>query len=195
MKRKVLKILIIIVAMTFSSFMVCATDEGVMLACNGFEKQEKTKWCWVASARNSVHYETDNHRTQKAAVYHIKGSLLNWYPNETGTIYEIEEAAEYISKDTEDYYAVESTLSFVQLQMEVDYSNATIATAGYYNNGVRTGGHAVVIYGYYISGTDEYILYHDPLDNTTHTCLYSDFCDGSYNSAIYEHTCINFETN
>lgn len=193
MKKKLLTIILIISILVFSATTIYAADGGQLLASSGFEKQEKSNWCWVACARNSVHHETSNHRTQRAAVMHIKGTILDWYPDEGGTISEIEEAAEYISKDTESYTGVSATRSFSFLKNEVELSNATITCAGYYNNNVRNGGHAVVIIGYYISGSNNYIVYHDPWDNTSNTCLYSEFCDGSYNGRRYDYTCYNSE--
>lgn len=50
---------------------------GNFLTGDGFEKQQKNNWCWVACARNSVHHETTSHWTQKEAVRHLKGSILN----------------------------------------------------------------------------------------------------------------------
>lgn len=112
MKKKLLTILLVLSIITFSITTIYAADGGLLLASSEFEEQEKSNWCWVACARNSVHHETSNHRTQKAAVMHIKGTILDWYPDEPGTIAEIEEAAEYISKDTESYTGVSSTYSF-----------------------------------------------------------------------------------
>ena len=81
MKKIFITIILIVSICTFSITVVSAVNEAVLLPLPGLEKQEKSNWCWVASARNSVHNEMDNHRTQKAAVMHIKGTLLNWYPN------------------------------------------------------------------------------------------------------------------
>lgn len=192
--KKITAIVSLIVSMLIFSATTVYAAGGLLLTGDGFEKQEKSNWCWVACARNSVHHETSSHRTQKEAVRHIKGTLLNWYPNETGTILEIEEAAEYISKDTEAYTGVYQTLEYRILKSEVEYSNATIACVGYYNsNNVRTGGHAVTIAGYYLSDTDEYINYHDPLTGEFNTCEFSRFCNGEIYGGIYDQTCINNE--
>lgn len=194
MKRILLFFALVLSICTLCVSIVYAGD-NVLLSTSGFEAQEKSNWCWVASARNSVHYETNNHRTQKAAVLHLKGSVLGeWYPNVFGNISDIEDAAEYISKDNESYTGANVTGTFLFLKGQIDYRNITIACAGYYNNNVRNSGHAVVITGYHTLAGKNHIVYHDPLDNQTYVCLYSQFCDGSYNERIYDQTCYNNET-
>lgn len=194
--KRILTVLLVLSILTLSVTTIYAADGGVMLASSGFEKQEKSNWCWVACARNSVHHETSNHRTPKAAVRHIKGSLLDWYPDEAGSITEIEEAAEYISKNKESYTGLNAVYSFTGLKKEVDQKDATITCGGYYNsNNVRKGGHAVVVIGYYISGKDNCVIYHDPSNNVTYTCPFLEFCDGTYNGRRYDQTCYNNETN
>lgn len=191
--KKIITIILIILMCVFTITVVYATDEAILLPLPGLEKQEKSQWCWAASARNSVHNEMENHRTQKAAVMHIKGTLLNWYPNEPGDIFETAEAAEYISKGTEDYCGENGAAIFQFLKFEVDNHNATIVGYSFYNGDKRIGGHMVVITGYYIMGNSNYVVYYDPEDGLSHTCLYSDFCDGSYNGGIYNATCFNTE--
>ena len=191
-KKIVAIVLLVLTAVTFLGTSVYAA--GVMLSTDGFEKQEKTNWCWVASALNSVHYETSSNRTQKAAVMYIKGTVLNWYPNEGGTIAEIEEAAEYISKGTENYTGTDSETPFVFLRNEVNYNNVTIICAGRYSGDVRTGGHAVAVTGYYTSGTEEYITYYDPMTGSNKTCSYSELCNNAVSGGRYDKTCFNNES-
>lgn len=195
MKKKLLTILLVLSIITFSITTIYAADGGLLLASSGFEEQEKSNWCWVACARNSVHHETSNHRTQKAAVMHIKGGILNWYPNVKGTIADIEEAAEYISKDTESYTSENAKFAFSKFKEQVEYSNATIACAALYDSdGERVTGHCMLVIGYYISGNNNYLVYHDPANNSTYTCLFSEFLNGSFNGKKYEATCYNTET-
>lgn len=194
MKKNLITVILIISIFVFSTMVVYAADEAILLALPGLEMQEKSNWCWVASARNSVHNETDNHRTQKEAVRHIKGTLLNWYPNDTGTISETEEAAEYISKGTEEYSVVNGAVTFQFLKSEVDNHNATIVGYSFYNGTERIGGHMVVITGYCVIGNNNQVVYYDPGDGISHTCSYSAFCNGSYNGGIYNATCYNTET-
>ena len=61
--------------------------------------QEKSNWCWAASAENAVRWEMKISRTQKDAVRKIKGTIFNQYPNEGGSLEEIVKAAEYIILD------------------------------------------------------------------------------------------------
>lgn len=194
-----MKKFISIITLTLSIFTFFVTAVyaagGTMLSTEGFEKQEKSNWCWAASAFNSAQYETKLHRTQKSAVKHLKGTSSDPYPNLTGTISEIEQAAEYISFKLENYYGSSGTRSFDFLKNQVDLDNITIASAGYYNNNIRNGGHAVVITGYYISSNNEQsLVYFDPFDGISYTCTYTEFCNGSYNSRRYDATCHNTES-
>ena len=194
MKRVLARITLLLSLLTFFITGVYAAG-GILLSTEGFEKQEKSNWCWVASAHNSVHYETKLHRTQKAAVKHLKGTSTEPYPNLPGTVSEIEQAAEYISWNREYYISSYSAKNFDFLKRQVDLDNVTIASAGYYNNNnVRTSGHAVVITGYYISNNNEYsIVYFDPWDEISYTCTYTEFCNGAFNNRRYDATCYNME--
>lgn len=161
-----------------------------LLSEYGFQKQEQSLWCWVACARNSVRFERSILRSQKSAVRKIKGKVVNT----TGTITEIEEAAEYISYGNEDYDAIERTLSFINLKSQVKRGNVTIACAGYYDSqGNRNRGHAVVITGYLENAENNYINYFDPLDGVSYMCSYAEFCDGSFNKRKYDFTVYNNE--
>jgi len=160
------------------------------LSENGFQQQEQSLWCWVASARNSVRFEKTILRSQKSAVKKIKGSVID----RDGTITEIEQAAEYISYGTEDYDAIEKNLSFSNLKSQVKRGNVTIACAGYYDsNNKRNGGHAVAITGYLENAQNNYINYFDPLDGVSYMCSYAEFCDGSFNKRKYDFTVYNNE--
>lgn len=167
-----------------------ADPEGVVLSVKGFQTQEKTNWCWVACARNSVRFERSVLRSQTAAVKKVKGANVN----EGGTIAEIEKAAEYISYSNEDYDAISKKLSFVNLKSQVKRNNITIACAGYYDsNNVRNGGHAVVIIGYVVNSNGNYVQYFDPWDGIPYICSYTQFCNGSYNNRKYDFTVYNNE--
>lgn len=195
MKRK-----LSIVALTLSIFSLLMTTAyaagGYMLSTEGFERQEKSQWCWAASAFNSAQYETKLHRTQKAAVKHIKGTSADSYPNKPGSISEIKRAAEYISFSRENYYGASISYSFDFLKNQVNLNNVTIACAGYYDNqNVRNGGHAVTITGYYISESNACsLVYFDPWDGVSYTCTYIEFCNGSFNNRRYDGTCYNLES-
>ena len=192
MKKIVLRVgslILIAILLTLSCF-----AEGMVFSVLKFELQEKTNWCWVASAINAVHHEMENPRSQYTVVRQIKGTATNWYPNEGGTIFEIEEAAEYASKNTESYTGVEATRSFNSLKNAIkNNDNAVVVCSGYYVQNVRNGGHAVLIDGYAINTNGNYVQYFDPWDGTSHICTYESFCDGTYNGRIYDYTCYNTE--
>ena len=160
------------------------------LSENGFQQQEQSLWCWVASARNSVRFERTILRSQKSAVKKIKDEVVN----DSGTLTEIVRAAEYISYGTEDYVAIRKEMSFADLKNQVKRGNVTIACCGYYDsNGNRTGGHVVVITGYLENAQNNYIYYFDPLDGVSYTCSYTEFCNGSFNGMEYKETAYNNE--
>lgn len=104
-KRKYLKSLLFVAMFTSITYMlgVLAEAKGIRLSYD-MVKQEKTNWCWAASAENSVRYEMKNPRTQKSAVNKIKGTTKEAYPNVGGTLSDIKKAAVYISRNTESYF-------------------------------------------------------------------------------------------
>jgi len=190
---KVAKVVISIILL-FSVLVttVYASDDygSLLLVPKGFQIQEKSNWCWVACARNSVRFERLILRSQKSAVKKIKGSDID----AGGSIFEIEEAAEYISYGNENYTGVKKKLSFDNLRKQLDRENITITCMGNYDgNDFRWGGHAVVIIGYIVGTNGRYIYYVDPADDSSHICSYESFCDGSYNNLKYDYTCYNNE--
>ena len=78
--------------------------------------QDKSNWCWAASAENAIIWEMSPELTQWDAVYQLKGYSGNPYPNVGGSIFDSRDAAEYISAYTENYYAIENKKSFYFLQ-------------------------------------------------------------------------------
>lgn len=130
-------------------------------------------------------------RTQKDAVRHIKGSLLNPHPNVGGSIYDSRDAAEYISENTEDYIATESKKSFTFISEQLYSSHLVITGAGYYSSGVRNGGHATVLVGWSKANGTNQITYYDSATGTRETCSFAAFCNGTYNGRCYDQTCYN----
>ena len=153
-------------------------------------KQEKENWCWAACAENSVMYKRKISKTQRDAVRYIMGKLLNPYPNKTGDIKDIKDAAEYISDYQESYTYIVSQKKYSFLRQKIQEGTITIAVLGYYDGEVRKNGHAVIITGY----DDQYnkITYYDPQKGMTHTCYYNAFCTGVYNGGVYEGTVYNY---
>ncbi len=156
------------------------------------EMQQMTKWCWVASAKNSAKYTINTSITQSEAVDHIKGSIGNY----GGTLTDIELAAEYISMYLMSYQncgisTTSGVKSFSYLTDKVDQGLVTILVAGKYVNGVRESGHAVTMHGYFSYGSyASMIWYYDPWpdDNTDYECTYSSFVNGSFNGRMYDGT-------
>ena len=93
-KGKYLKSLFFVAMFVSIAYMVglIAEAKGIKLSYD-MVKQQKTNWCWAASAENSVRYEMKNPRTQKSAVNKIKGTTRDAYPNVGGTLSDIKKAA------------------------------------------------------------------------------------------------------
>lgn len=107
-KRIIFLAIILLLVNAVSVTILAAIPPGVhstaLLAT--FIKQEKSLWCWAASAENAVRcelWENLPERTQRDAVRYLKGTLFNSYPNVSGNFNDIKEAAEYISMDTLEY--------------------------------------------------------------------------------------------
>lgn len=125
-----------------------------------YVRQQKSNWCWAASAENSVRYERKTKRTQKDAVKKIKGFFLNPYPNMQGYPIDIKNAAEYISFGTENYSCVKHQENFNFLKRQVHIKNVSIVTYGIYKGKGKIGGHAVAVIGY--NDNMEEIQIYDP---------------------------------
>ena len=196
-KGKYLKSLFFVAMFVSIAYMVglIAEAKGIKLSYD-MVKQQKTNWCWAASAENSVRYEMKNPRTQKSAVNKIKGTTRDAYPNVGGTLSDIKKAAVYISRNTESYFnsslSRSSVKSFDCLKKEVSSGNVTILVAGYYNGSTRTGGHAVTMIGYDITGGKNYLQIYDPWDGTINKCTYSNFKSG-FGNRQYDGTVWNQE--
>lgn len=121
------------------------------------QRQEKTMWCWVASARMVGNYcNSSNSRTQSDMVTYVKGSPIN----EGGTDYEIEEAIEYIC--SRDAIATYNNLSFTEAWNEVMTGDPFIAHVTW-NGG---GGHAITCYAFDKENFNGLAFFHDPWENT-----------------------------
>jgi hypothetical protein len=182
--------LILSIIVFFSSTAYAAITVKVLNA--SYVKQMKLKWCWVATAENAIKWEGPTDRDQWDAVNRYKGSFLNPFPNEPGTLLDTKRAAEYISKGQESYIVDNSKKSYKFLRNEIDISNCIALSAGYYRGFERVGGHMVLMYGYNVENGLQ-IKYYDPSDGTRHTCYYDSFESGSYNGRKYDGTVYNNE--
>lgn len=157
-------------------------------------KQAKSNWCWAASAENSVRGSISGvTRTQEDAVREIKGTVNNPYPDTTGSLEDMDRAAEYISDNRLNYgYTPLSTTNGVKtysfLRLEINASQIPILDVGYYSNGLRTGGHAVVMVGYSSSDSVFMLYYIDPKNNARYGCTYEQFKNGYCQGGNYDGT-------
>lgn len=150
--------------------------------------QEKSKWCWAASAENAAKWEVSTTRTQRDAVKYLKGSLLNQYPDVTGTMSDACRAAEYISNNTLSYQSA-SRMSFAFLCEQVFNSHPVMVGSSYYYSGVYSGGHMMLVVGWTTYNNTETIVYYDPWNGGSRvSCTYDDFCNGTINNLRYEET-------
>ena len=148
--------------------------------------QSKTNWCWAACAEMAASVVSpSSYYYQYSIVKYIYGSPIN----ATGSITQSASGSEYACNHIKSFTGVYSTLSFTDICLELYFGCPVQAAAGYYNGGVRNGGHVVIIIeAIAISGGSQFIKYIDPANGYIYTCTYSQFCDGSYNGRIYDQT-------
>jgi hypothetical protein len=182
-------------------------DEWVLveiMACSSIqcEAQKKFNWCWAASSRMfSKNYYPTVSITQNQAVNYVKGSEID----EGGTNTEAMEAMNYYvsnisgaSLNTETtYYEIYSESTVRQF---IDDGNVIYIGIGWYSDindsSSRTGGHAVVLYGYTKIGNKYWYLIRDPwpvLFGESYFISYEKLCNGrnpqdweNYNTGVWE---------
>ena len=76
--------------------------------------------------------------------------------------------------------------TFSQIVSSIQAGNPLQTGMGKYQEGHRTAGHMVVVYGVHISEGDVFFI--DPWDNSYHIYSYSQFVGGSYDGWIYDQT-------
>ncbi len=147
--------------------------------------QEFNLWCWNASALMSALTYTRSDITQRQICQEVKGSIIN----DTGTLIETVEAANFASGFSD--YIIDDVLSENNLKTLLDNGNPVILSRGVYDSsGRRTGGHATVVFGYYMDGSTARFLIRDPwpiISNPwpdspagqTYELDYATICDGS----------------
>ncbi len=156
-------------------------------------KQAKGNWCWAACAEmmGKTVYSSST-RDQYSVVKYLKGTLLESYPDKTGSMQECALGSQYVAYSKETFKSTASTWNFSEIATSISKGYPVTAAAGYYENGERDGGHDVVIVATRFtddaSGSQYYIDYKDPWDNSTHHCTFSSFKNGSYNGRKYDKT-------
>lgn len=154
-------------------------------------RQAKSNWCWAASCDMAGGWAyPSSTRNQWSVVKHVKGSLLNPYPNVPGSLGNSKKGFEYMTHNTISFHYTSSKYTLGSIRTHIiNRSHPLQAGAGYYDsNNVRTGGHMVVITGVNTAGYGEKICYLDPWDATEHWVNYSAFVNGSYNGRRYDQT-------
>lgn len=186
------------VSIFFLTFILCfmpfANFANATIQYNGVDIieviQAKSNWCWAACAEISGKnvYSASN-RTQFDVVAFIKGSSTN---NEPAFLDESGRGSQYVAYNHKTYDYIYTEWNFSQIVNSLKKGYAVQASIGYYSNGIRIGGHMVVIRGTQFidnnSGMYYYIDYYDPWDGTNHHCLFSEFCNGNYNGMVYDYT-------
>lgn len=177
---------VLIIAILLPSLSVNAQIESVSVTA---VQQAKSNWCWAACAEMSgkVVYSSST-RTQYNVVNYLKGSLFVPYPNSTGSIEESASGSQYVAHNTKTFTSTDSKWIFPQIESSLADGYPVQAGAGYYTNGVRNGGHVVVIKKTESTNSNAYIDYVDPWDGATYHCSYLSFCDASFNGRKYDQT-------
>ena len=155
-----------------------------------YVKQEKSNWCWVASAENACICTGNHDHNQYFAVYVLKGTHQNPYPNYTGSISESASAVGLISSNELSFIGEYNSKTFSFLAEEIYTGYPVITAGGYYNDdNERQGGHAVLTIGWTNAHSVNEIVYFDSSGNGSyHTCTFEGFCNGTYNTRKYDQT-------
>ena len=188
MNKRIVHFLIVIAAMgiflmgmqNYAAYAYIPSGVTSAYISGGYVPQQKTNWCWAASAENACIAENHHSYNQYYAVQTLKGTMENPYPNVSGTIIDAANAVGVISAGYLNY-TYDYSLSFSSLADKIYNSYPVIS--GLLSSG---GGHAVLIIGWDTSTGTQKITYYDPwASGSYHTCTFSSFCDGSYNSMQY----------
>lgn len=186
MKLKSIKKVIFntIVAMLTYCFLVQPVYATTTYSIGDYKKfpQERSNWCWAASAQCSGYYLNPVPLTQTGAVLSVKGRVID----EAGSIFEIAEAANYFTMNKYNYVGYEQAFPIALFSGKIMKKHIPIACGGYYRGTRRTGGVHMV---YVANDNSKLIGYYDPADNKSYQCYFNAFCDGSYNNRRYDMVC------
>lgn len=137
-----------------------------------FVKQEKTNWCWAATAQmtGKCVYPSSN-VTQTQIVVHVKGEDVNKpaNPNETA------DGTMYATNDTTSFSGELGAMSFRSVKNCINKGRPVQPLV---NNGVT--GHYYVIYGYNEASNGDYLYIADPWDGYGKYVSYLDFVNGTW---------------
>ncbi len=122
------------------------------------EKQEKTYWCWVATARGIARGEKVVQKTQSDAVIAVKGKNVN----QPGNVKELEAAAEYFAPGV-NFTIRYKPFTFNEIVKTIEAGHMVGVNWGYYYGTVRNGGHSVFIVGYNSNDGQQLVVYCETL--------------------------------
>ncbi|MCR5531577.1 MAG: hypothetical protein K6F26_06995 [Lachnospiraceae bacterium] len=152
-----------------------------------YTTQQKSNWCWVATAQNATIQEGCNIYDQYYAVYILKGATPDFYPNVPGTIGDAKSAAEIIC-DHALTYTTAGAKTFAFISDKIYNGHSIMAGYTYVYNG-STYGHMVLLMGWNTSSGTEKVKFFDPGNGCYYTVTYAAFCSGMYNGSVYNASC------
>lgn len=187
MKLKSIKKVIFntIVAMLTYCFFVQPVYATTTYSIGNYKKfpQERSNWCWAASAQCSGYYLNPVPLTQTGAVLSVKGRVVD----EGGSVFEIAEAANYFTMNKYNYIGYQQTFPFALFSSQMIRKHIPIV--GSIGTTINSG-HATPVHMVYIANDKSKLIgYYDPADNKSYQCYYDAFCDGSYNNRRYVAVC------
>ena len=165
------KLGIMIIVLILTSYMSIPTFAAFKELNVPNYKQEKSQWCWATAAQMAGRYKYSvSSLSQTDIVKHVKGSDAN----ETGTIWETENATEYVTNNTCELSATFFIRwNWDKIKTSIDNGYPVIPLV----RNLSTG-HYYVIRGY--DEKNKKIAVNDPWDGTRYTCTWSDFDSGNW---------------
>lgn len=134
-------------------------------------EQQDTNWCWAASALMAGEYAYSAcDKSQADLVKHVKGSVVN----KTGSIWDVENAAEYATNDTLGLSALLGRWSLSKIRGAIDKDYPVIIRI---ETNISSG-HFLVVRGYNTSNDN--LVINDPWTQTREIGSYSDLVAGKW---------------
>lgn len=160
---------------------VIYADGAYIYSEDGYYKQEKDLWCWLAAAENATKLEKIGYYNQYETAKALKGSTKNV----TGNLIDAANAAEYMCYETYSYTASYYIYTYDTLKNYLKHKIPVIMGLNYINQyGKAEYGHMVILVGYnddYINGVkQDKIYYYDPEKKSVRTDTYSRIIDTNY---------------
>lgn len=163
MKNKKIKALLLMAVMSCNFQFTAYADRAYISSEEGYHKQEKDLWCWLASAENATKLEKIGFYNQYETAKALKGSTKDV----SGSLIDAVNAAEFMCYDTYSYTASYYIYTYETLKNYLNRSIPVIMGLNWLNeNGKPEYGHMVVLIGYnddYVNGVkQDKIYYYDP---------------------------------